>query len=548
MHGPSKTGPMSGRQRKQWMPTLLLPALTWLAYFPVLRCGFVSYDDPYYINEKVKSGLTTDGIRWAFTTFYFGNWHPLVWLSLQLDAQLYGASAWGFHLTNLILHTAGVLCLFMVLHWMTRELWPSALVAALLAVHPLNVESVAWISERKGILSSFFYMLSLCTYAFYVKRPGLRRYALVIFGMFLGLMAKPTLVTLPLVLLLLDFWPLRRLRIAGTSNSTGFPLARLVLEKAPLLAVAVAFAVIAWKAQASARALGSMTDFPVRDRIKNAIVSYAWYLWKALWPTDLSAFYPHPGSSLPAGPVAMALALLTAVTVLALWSTRKAPYVLVGWVWYVGTLVPVIGIFAQIGSHARADRYAYIPLIGLFIGVVWSARAAALRYPQRAILTCMAIGVLACLSVASCLQIHVWYDSASLWQHALRATDDNPVTYAGLGSSLLEQGRESEALNCYMKALRLRPDYALAHVSIGYILARRGNVAASLDHLQYAVRVDPNVPFGYRNLGLVLLIMGRKREAIAAFDNALRVDPLDEISRETLEEIAHSGQPERRRQ
>jgi tetratricopeptide (TPR) repeat protein len=517
---PAPQAPPARWERREWLLAGLLAAATLLTFSPVLVCGFVDYDDPYYLNAQVRAGLTWEGVSWAWGTFHFGNWHPLVWLSLMLDEQLLGPGPFGFHLTNLLLHTGSVLLLFAALRRMTAAPWPSALAAALFALHPLNVEPVAWVAERKGVLSTFFWMLTLWAYARYAERPGPRRYALVLLAFVAGLLCKPMLLTLPVVLLLLDYWPLRRW------GDTWRPGTGLLLEKLPLVAVAAAFAVIAVLAQRHSGALRAL-DTPTSARLGNAAVSYVWYLARAAWPADLAAFYPYRGDEVAAWQVAAALVLLAAVTLAVLRCARSAPYLAVGWLWYLVALAPVSGALVQVGAHGRADRYAYVPLVGIDIMVAWGTAAAVARWHRRALAVGLTAAVLACCAVASWTQSLHWRDSRTLWEHALQVTDGNYVACYGLGNDLHRRGEDGEALEYLAAALRIKADYAFAHSLMGNILARQGKTADALPHLQKAVRLDSNIPHAHRSLGLALLTLGRPDEAAAAFREAVRAEPSD---------------------
>jgi tetratricopeptide (TPR) repeat protein len=511
-----------------------LVGLTVAALHPVLSCGFINFDDQIYVTENhhVQHGLSWDGVAWACRTTYFGNWHPLVWLSFQLDHQLYGLNhPSGFHATNLLVHTGSVVLLFAALRRLTGVLWPSALAAALFAVHPLNVESVAWVAERKGVLCTFFWMLTLWAYARYAERPGLVGYGFVMLGMVLGLMAKPMMVTLPAVLLLLDFWPLRRFR--SDAGSTPASLARLLGEKVPLLVIAAGFSVVAVIAQGSADALPSLERFPLAVRLENAVVSYVWYLNRTVFPHGLAPFYPYHGGHFPAWLLAGAVLLLLGITLLALRMARPFPPLAVGWLWYVGTLVPVLGL-VQVGVHARADRYAYIPLIGLFILAAWSAAAVARRgRVLRAGIVGLAVLALAGLAVTSWVQARHWRDSVTLWTHALQVTEANVVAENCLGCGLIDRGQDEAALPHCQAALRFDPHCAQAHHNVGTIFMHQGRNADALLHLQEAAQILPSAGT-LNNLGLVLLGLGRLDEAVVRLREAVRLDPEDVLCRQNL--------------
>ncbi len=383
--------------------SLFLIIASFMAFWQVTRCDFINYDDDKYLtdNSHVQDGLTVEGITWAFTTGYAANWHPLTWISHMVDVQLFGLQPGWHHLTNLLFHLASTLLLFLVLHRMTKALWQSAFVAALFALHPLHVQSVAWVAERKDVLSTFFWMLTMGTYASYVAKPGLKRYLTLLLCFALGLMAKPMLVTLPFVLLLLDYWPLQRLEqkrppqegLSKDKSTTSpvripvqpvghWPLIRpLLIEKIPLFALAALSSIVTYLVQHHGGAVQSLETFPPGVRMANAFVSYITYMVKMLWPTNLAVFYPYP-TSWPLWQVLGSAALLITITVLVIRGAKKRPYAAVGWFWYVGTLVPVIGV-VQVGRQALADRYTYIPLVGLFIIVAWAVPELLKKWPYR---------------------------------------------------------------------------------------------------------------------------------------------------------------------
>ena len=407
------------RNQKGLAIFLLITVLV-LVYAPVKDYPFLNYDDNKYVTEvpQVQQGLGWDSVVWAMTTIEAAFWHPLTWLSHMLDYQLFGLNSTGHHLTNLLFHLINVVLFFWVLHRMTGALWPSALVAALFALHPLNVESVAWVAERKNVLSTLFWLLTLLAYWGYVKKPGWQRY-LGMMGIFvLGLMAKPMLVTLPCVLLLLDYWPLGRL--GKDPREFWQRLPRLAAEKLPLFIPVAVASVLAIQAQSRAGALPSWDGLPLGTRVGNAVLAYGLYLKKMVWPMDLAVFYPHPGSSLGAGPVALAALLLVGLSLGVWWQGRRSPYLVVGWLWYLGTLLPVSGLI-QVGGHAMADRYAYVPLMGLFIILVWGAAelAKTLHLPEAWLLApglCLLV-TLACTSSAR--MGHLGFQAKRQWEPML---------------------------------------------------------------------------------------------------------------------------------
>jgi Flp pilus assembly protein TadD len=509
-----------------------LTAVTVLAFQPVLGCDFVNYDDGDYVkdNPHVQGAFSAANLTWAWMTAHAANWHPLTWLSLMLDTQLFGKGAWGYHLTNLLLHLANTLLLFGLLRRLTGATWRSALVAALFAVHPLHVESVAWVSERKDVLSTLFGFLTLWAYARYAEAPGLGRYLLVVLGLALSLLAKPMLVTLPFVLLLLDYWPLRRWRPAAAASDDGtppqpaIPVGRLLLEKLPLLVLSAASSAVTVWAQQHGRAFQELADLPLPARLSNALVSYVDYLRQTIWPSDLAVLYPHPGANLPAWQVAGAAFLVLAVTALALWGGRRWPYLLVGWLWYVGTLVPVLGL-VQVGLQARADRYTYVPLIGIFLLLSWGLTDLARRWRCREVLACAAGLALICFMAITWAQARYWNDSVTLWHHTLEVTEGNYVAHNNLGEILTEQGKAAESSQHFREALRIRPDCPEAHNNLGIALVNQGEAAEAIRHLREAVRLKPTDSEAHNNLGIALVNQGEAAEATRHFREAVRLKP-----------------------
>jgi hypothetical protein len=478
------------RYRSEFLISLFLATITFAIYGHVLQNELVDFDDLTYItsNPHVLTGLTGPNIRWAFTTNYAGNWHPLTWLSLQLDAQLFGPKPWAFHLTNLLLHCANSVLLFVVLRAMTGAVWRSAVVAALFAWHPLHVESVAWAAERKDVLSTFFWMLTLGVYFLYVRLPGWRRYLAylaVCVCLALGLLAKPMLVTLPFVLLLLDFWPLGRLppnKLQTPSSATAaWKLLRLFLEKVPLFTLVAASCLITWQAQQRGGAVQSLAQFPLSVRAANALVACVGYLGKMLFPVDLAAYYPHPRDSLTAGQVAGAGLLLLAVTIIAVGAVRHRPYLLVGWLWYLGTLVPVLGL-VQVGDQAMADRYTYVPLIGIFVALTWACGDALARWRSAWLVLLPASAVLLVFCVLlTWLQVGFWHDSYSLWAHADEVTTDNVVAKYNLGVYFTRRDPE-KAKEFYRDVVGIEWNNLDAHNALGMLLLSQGKYAEALEH------------------------------------------------------------------
>jgi len=494
----------------------LLAVLTLGAYAPALRGGFTNYDDDTYVSENrhVQRGIDADTIRWAFTTTRAANWHPLTWLSHAGDWILYGARPSGHHATSLFLHVANVVLLFLLLGSVTRSWAPSAFAAALFAVHPLHVESVAWIAERKDVLSTSFWLLAMFAYARYVRAPSAARMAVVTALMALGLLAKPMLVTLPFTLRLLDVWPLRRYDLGWR---------RLIAEKAPLFALAAASSVVTYLAQRAGGAVASVDRFPPIVRIANAIWSYAAYLGKTVWPAGLAVIYPHPGASLPSWKVALASVVLAGITAAAVTWRRSHPYVLTGWLWYVVTLVPVIG-FVQVGRQGMADRYTYVPLIGIFIIVAWGA----FGLGRRAVAPAVALVIV--LAVITRAQAHVWHDSVTLFTHALEVTEANTTAEVDLGAALESLGRIDAARTHYDAALRLEPDNRAAHNRLAGLLASEGKLGEAEAHYVLVLQRDPTDAATLNNLGITLAKQKRFGEAIERFRAALASRPEDPAS------------------
>jgi tetratricopeptide (TPR) repeat protein len=499
--------------------SVALAALTLLVYGRTGTFPFVAYDDGAYVfeNQQVQGGLSAAGVRWAFTTFACANWHPLTWLSLQLDWQLFGGQPAGFHLTNVVLHTANTLLLFGVLTRLTGAVWRSAVVAALFALHPLHVESVAWVSERKDVLSTLFWMLTLAAYVSYVRRPGVCRYLLVLLALGLGLLAKPMLVTLPFVLLLLDYWPLRRWPDCS--------LRHLLLEKAPLFVLVLASCVVTYLAQLRGQAVAPLEAFPLAARLENALLAYTGYLGKMLWPTHLAVYYPHPRQDVSGARALGAGLFLVVITVLVLGPGRRRPYLAVGWLWYLGTLVPVIGL-VQVGGQAMADRYTYVPLIGLFLLLVWGVAdlAEAYRVPHRSLAGAAALVLSACV-VLTWVQVGHWKSTLRLWEHTVAVTENNFMAHVTLGTHYYQQGMLSDARREFKKALALDPGVAEPHANLAKVYGDLGLGQQAVAEYRQAVALDPQNPVFHNNLGSLLRDLGRPEEALAESRRAIALDP-----------------------
>jgi tetratricopeptide (TPR) repeat protein len=591
-----KSDPQRDRSRLMFRLSLILIVTTFLAFVPTLKNDFVNYDDDIFIlqNRHLRAGLTAQGVRWALTDRPPGDSHPLTSLSFLLDYQLYGLNPTGFHLS-----TANVWLLFWLLARLTGSVWRSALVAAFFGLHPLRVESVAWALGRKDVLSTFFWMLALWAYVWYVANPQPRRYLFVGLALVLGLMAKSMLVTLPCVLLLLDYWPLGRFQPGASktsrlgdqetrrpgdkknttsiplfpgllvSRSPCLPLSRLIYEKLPLVGVISVFSVITFMTERQAGTLIELQRMSLGIRVGNALVSYCTYLAKTIWPMRLAAFYPHPLDTLPVVEVIGAAVLVAAISALVLWQARRRPFWSVGWFWFLGTLFPVIGI-VQYGGAALADRYSYIPHIGLFMAAVWGfgdllANRKILRLSLPVLLLIGSIFLTA-------RQARVWRDSGTLWEHALQVTSHNALAHQNLGAFLQQQGkltlasdhyraalqispqlgdayrnlgecyfqwgRETEALDCYRAALAINPRSTDVHNHLGELLFKQGDLRQAADHFGAALTLDPDSTVAHINLGAVVFHQGDTEGAIQHYRAALEIDPDSAEAYSNLGEIS----------
>jgi len=500
-----------------------LSLLTLVVFLPVLQAQFVNFDDELYVvnNSRVQAGLTWSGFVWAWQTIVASNWHPLTMLSHMLDCQLYGLNPKGHHLTSLLLHAAAVWLLFEVLRRMTGYTWRSAAVAALFAIHPLHVESVAWVAERKDVLSGLFFVLSLGAYLRYTRRPTAGTYAAVILTVAAGLLSKSMLVTLPCVLLLVDIWPLGRLPV--TSWSAAKPALRpLLLEKIPLFVLAMVMSGITISTQS--KSLARLTAVPVARRFGNALVSCVSYLGKTFWPERLAAFYPLPAAVPPwkAGAAALLLATVTALVLLRL---RRSPWLAVGWFWFLGMLVPVIGIL-QVGRQAMADRYTYLPSIGLFLALIWEAAELSSRWKiTRRVALPATAAVLAVLAVLCRAQVDTWRNSRTLFSHAVAVTEGNYLAHLNLGVAIARDGDEAGAMQEYRTALAIQPNMIEAQAALGTSLHKQGKSAEALPHLRRAVQLRPDSPRLRQTLAVTLEDLGRRDEAVLQLRKALELSP-----------------------
>ncbi|MBN1795935.1 MAG: tetratricopeptide repeat protein [Sedimentisphaerales bacterium] len=488
---------------------LALVIITVAVFYQVRSFDFIGYDDPIYVynNPNVQSGIKISTIKWAFGSINPSYWHPLTWLSHALDWQIFGFNPGGHHYTNLVFHVANTLLLLVVLNQMTRALWPSAFVAALFALHPLHVESVVWVSERKDVLSTFFWLLTMAAYLMYVRRPGAVRYILVVSCFALGLMSKPMVITLPLVLLLLDYWPLGRIPDFNRRR-----LYRLILEKIPLFILAAAISVVTFIAQRSAGAVRELAEFPLKIRIFNAFISYIGYIWKMIWPERLAIFYPYSSQGISILYVIVAFAVLLAVTIFVLRFASSRRYLVTGWLWYLITLLPVIGL-VQVGRQAFADRYSYVTMIGLFIMIAWGVPELFGKWRYRNIvLFVSALLIISAVLVRTYFQLGHWRNSETVFTHALDVTEDNYMAHFCLAGPLSEQGRFDEVIYHCSEALRINPDFdkaifglALAHNSLGGKLYEQGKYDKAIEHFKKALEVKPDYTKARDNLNIVLM-------------------------------------------
>jgi protein O-mannosyl-transferase len=531
---PPQKSPALAGVRLDLLIYLSLLLATFVVYAQVRDFDFVNYDDGVFItdNLNVRQGITAQGLEWALTSGYEGNWVPLTWVSHMLDCQFFGLDSGWHHLHNVLLHALAAVMLCIFLQRATGTRWRSALAAFLFALHPLHVQSVAWVAERKDVLSACFWFLTLWLYVRYAERPGTGRYLAVALSFWLGLMAKPMMVTLPFVLLLLDYWPLARLGQRGR---------KAIWEKLPLLGLAGAAAAITYLVQKHAEAVNLI---PPKARLANAIHSYALYILQTFWPARLAVFYPYPRDfAFGFLPLLAEGVLLAVVTTGVIVLRRRAPYLLMGWGWFVVTLVPVIGL-VQVGDQAHADRYMYIPMVGLLVMLIWGA--AEILEELQAKMLAIPLAAAACLALAvlSWIQVGYWRNSETLFRHALAVTNDNKIANNNLGNYLMASGRLSEALPYFETAVRIDPESAPARTNLGTVLGELGRLPDAIAQLQIAVRLAPDDPKAHSQLGTALAYAGHLPEAAAEFESALRIDPNDAIVQKNLG-LALSGIPGR---
>lgn len=521
------------------MIAFVLTFMVAVVYLPALHFGFINYDDPLYVtqNAHVKMGVTLEGFLWAFRDFGSSNWHPLTWLSHMIDWQWFGDNAGGHHATNILLHAGNAILLFILFRVLTGTLWQSAFMAALFAVHPVNVESVAWIAERKNLLSTFLGLVTLIFYAFYIRNPDWKRY-LPIFVIFaLGLMAKPMLVTLPFLLLVLDYWPGRRMiaesphghsaEASGEADARTHPqfsFSALLLEKIPLILLSFISIGVTLLAAERGGSLKSLDHFPLLVRFGNTFGSYASYLGKFICPRDLAVFYPHSGT-FDALQTATSLIAIFSITLIVMMQSRKRPYLTVGWLWFLGTLVPVIGL-VQVGLQSMADRYLYFPMIGLLIMLIWGAadlgkKNAAMR------LSMVLLGVALILGAffETRQQLKHWRSSRLLFEHTLAVTGPNAVVYSNLAHALFEEGDWKGAEENYRNAIRCDPKYANVHANLGAVLDRQGRSGEALEEYRKGITLNPGHADAHYHVGLMMEGQGNFPDADRHYGEAQNSDP-----------------------
>jgi tetratricopeptide (TPR) repeat protein len=518
--------------------SLVLFAAVLVSYSSIIHNGFIDYDDNEYITDNlhVRAGMAWATVEWAFTTYDEANWHPLTWLSHAFDCELFGLNPAGHHGVNVLLHAADAVLLFLLLQSATGFRWRSLMVAALFALHPMNVESVAWAAERKNVLSMLFFLLALYAYVWYARRPGLRRYAAIAFLFVLSLLAKPQAITFPFLLLLWDYWPLRRIGVAAETAQAGdapkLSSARLLLEKVPLLLVSAASAVVTMEAQQAGGAVKDLAHYSLLLRLETTVISYARYLGKAFWPSKLVLPYPHPLKLYPAWQVGAAVILLLLITVLVL-RAREQRYLAVGWLWFLGSLVPMIGL-VQVGAQAMADRYAYISFIGLFLMIVWLVADWAVadwNHARQVSTRWVAIPAVACLLVLGILtyrQVGYWHDTESFWRRALALTQDNYIAHGGLAGFLHKQGRTEEAIEHIHAVLAIRPDDWPANLVLANYEQSRGNLVRALELFQKVALGASNVrqrAKAYSDMGTCYGQMGEPTKAKQCFEQSLQLVP-----------------------
>ena len=536
------------RFNSKFVVCFFLVVITLVAYLQLPTHDFLNLDDSGYItqNMHVKEGVTWKNFAWAFSFTNFAYWHPLTWLSHMLDFQLFGMNASMHHLMNLFFHIANSLLLFLVFNRMTGSLWKSAFIAALFAIHPLNVESVAWASERKNVLSTFFWMLTMLAYVRYTEQPNFYRYLLILFVFVLGLMSKPMLVTLPFVLLILDYWPLNRFTLfQPNDNEHGFRQSidsgsrltqdlHLVLEKIPFLFLSAVSIYLSSLSVQRFGAIISTASVPMKLRITNALISYIAYIKKMVWPYNLAVYYPYP-KTIPLWEIAGAGLFMACVTFFTFRRAKEKPYFAIGWLWYIGTLFPVIGL-AQAGLWPSiADRFAYVPLIGVFIIISWGVPDLISRWRyKKLIIASVAIAIISIFTVTTHVQNMYWANNITLFKHALDVTNDNDIAHQKLGEALASQGKTNEAVRQYFEALRINPKLSAAHLNLGVCLREEGKLDEAIEHFSNVLQTNPNSAGAYYEIGVALEKMDKFDAAVRYFSKALRIKPNNAIAHNYL--------------
>jgi protein O-mannosyl-transferase len=508
---------------------LILALMILVCYWPVIGYDFIALDDNLYIveNPHIQKGITPKGVVWAMTTRYTTNWHPLTWLSYMADYDISGLNPVAYHISNLILHLLNTFLLFILLQRITGEIWKGAMVAALFAVHPLNIESVVWIAERKNLLSTLLGILTILAYVRYVEKPGWFRYGPVLILFVLSLTAKPMLVTMPFILLLLDYWPLQRFSSLGRSgtgqNRRWRLLNRLLIEKAPLILISLVSAFVTFQAAREGGAVKALSVFPLSGRIENACISYGMYLVKTVWPVDLAIFYPYPVDR-PFWHLLLAVLSFATVTGFILARGRTYRYLITGWFWYGITLLPVIGI-VQVGFQSMANRYAYVSLIGIFVIIVWGVPDLLKGFSARRYMPVAAVTLLATLAFCTKSELPNWRNSEAAFQRALNVTRDNHIAEMGMGNVWLGRGDLRKARSHYLESLRIKPDYPEAHNNLALILMREGRADEAAVQYREALKDNPDYAEAYNNLGVIYAGQGKQREAEINFRRALELKP-----------------------
>ena len=528
------------KKRDIWLISVTLVVLTLVAYEPIRHNDFVNYDDDKYVtkNPNVTGGITWPGIKWAFTKTYASNWHPLTWLSHMADCEIYGLNPVGHHITNVVIHIINSLLLFLLLSKMTGSVWGSGFVAAIFAVHPVHVESVAWAAERKDVLSGLFWMLTILAYVHYAERPSFKRYVLVVLAFVMGLLSKPMVVTLPFILLLLDWWPLECIALSGNGGASatqkrqktdgGHPkatLRQLVLEKVPLIVLSVISSVMAIIAQRSGGAVATFENISLDYRIANALTSYINYIGKMIWPSGLAVFYPHPHIKLSDGTAVICGLLLVLITLLSIYTGRRRKHIAMGWLWYIVTLVPVIGL-AQIGTQAMANRYMYIPMAGLLIIVAWEVKDIIADKRGLQIAACVsAVIVIFSAAIATRTQVKHWENSLTLFDYTLKVTENNLLAENNYGSALFEAGRVDEAIPHLKNMIRINPRFSDARIKLGKILMGQKKVNEAIVCFNEVLEQNEGSAEAHYNLAFALEMQNKYDEAIKHLSKALAIDP-----------------------